>query len=129
MERRYSHQRETIYQAVLASRAHPTAEMIHQQLREELPQLSLGTVYRNLRLLVEEGRLRELDGPTARFDGNTAPHTHLRCTRCGQVLDLDGLPYDPALDRLAETGGAVIESHSLVFSGLCPACAAAPVSN
>ena len=123
MERRYSRQRETIYQAVLASRAHPTAEMIHEQLRGELPQLSLGTVYRNLRLLVEEGRLRELDGPTARFDGITAPHTHLRCKRCGRVLDLEILPYDPALDRLAAVGGAVIESHSLVFTGLCPACA------
>ena len=123
MERRYSRQRETIYQAVLASRTHPTAEMIHEQLRAELPQLSLGTVYRNLRLLVEEGRLQELDGPTARFDGVTAPHTHLRCKRCGQVLDLDSLPYDPSLDRLAAAGGAVIESHTLVFTGLCPACA------
>ena len=123
MERRYSRQRETIYQAVLASRAHPTAEMIHEQLRGELPQLSLGTVYRNLRLLVEEGRLQELGGPTARFDGVTAPHTHLRCKRCGQVLDLESLPYDPALDRMAAAGGAVIESHSLVFMGLCPECA------
>lgn len=123
MERRYSRQRETIYQAVLASRAHPTAEMIHEQLRTELPQLSLGTVYRNLRLLVEEGRLQELDGPIARFDGVTAPHTHLRCRRCGRVLDLEDVPYDPALDRQAETAGAVVESHSLVFTGLCPACA------
>lgn len=123
MERRYSRQRETIYQAVLASRAHPTAEMIHEQLHGELPQLSLGTVYRNLRLLVEEGRLQELGGPTARFDGVTAPHTHLRCKRCGQVLDLESLPYDPALDRMAAAGGAVIESHSLVFTGLCPECA------
>ncbi len=123
MERRYSRQRETIYQAVLASRAHPTAEMIHEQLRGELPQLSLGTVYRNLRLLVEEGRLQELGGSTARFDGDTAPHTHLRCKRCGQVLDLESLPYDPALDRMAAAGGAVIESHSLVFTGLCPECA------
>lgn len=123
MERRYSRQRETIYQAVLASRAHPTAEMIHEQLRGELPQLSLGTVYRNLRLLVEEGRLQELGGPTARFDGVTAPHTHLRCKRCGQVLDLESPPYDPALDRMAAAGGAEIESHSLVFTGLCPECA------
>ena len=123
MERRYSRQRETIYQAVLASRAHPTAEMIHEQLRGELPQLSLGTVYRNLRLLVEEGRLQELGGSPARFDGVTAPHTHLRCKRCGQVLDLESLPYDPALDRMAAAGGAVIESHSLVFTGLCPECA------
>ena len=123
MERRYSRQRETFYQAVLASRAHPTAEMIHEQLRGELPQLSLGTVYRNLRLLVEEGRLQELGGSTARFDGVTAPHTHLRCKRCGQVLDLESLPYDPALDRMAAAGGAVIESHSLVFTGLCPECA------
>ena len=67
--------------------------------------------------------VQELGGPTARFDGVTAPHTHLRCKRCGQVLDLESLPYDPALDRMAAAGGAVIESHSLVFTGLCPECA------
>lgn len=123
MTRRYSRQRETIYQAVCASREHPTAEMLYEQLRPQMPQLSLGTVYRNLRLLAQEGLVMELDGPVVRFDGATAPHTHFRCVRCGGVRDLPELPYDGALDRLAEQGGAVILGHSLVFTGICPDCA------
>ena len=84
-ERRFSHQREEIYQAVYASREHPTAEMVYQQLKPTMPKLSLGTVYRNLRQMAAEGRLLELDGPVVRFDGNTAFHSHFRCGDCGSV--------------------------------------------
>ena len=101
-ERRFSHQREQIYQAVYASREHPTAEMVYQWLKPEMPKLSLGTVYRNLRQMAAEGRLLELNGTVARFDANTMPHTHFCCETCG---------------------GCVIRNHSLMFSGVCPACA------
>ena len=120
-ERRFSHQREQIYQAVYTSREHPTAEMVYQWLKPEMSKLSLGTVYRNLRQMAEEGRLLELDGPVARFDATTAPHTHIRCSCCGQVADLE-LPYDAALDRSAEEGGWAVESHNLMFQGICPVC-------
>ena len=121
-ERRFSHQREQIYQAVYASREHPTAEMVYQWLKPEMPKLSLGTVYRNLRQMAAEGRLLELDGPVARFDANTMPHTHFSCECCGGVLDLD-LPYDNTLDARAAESGCRIRNHSLMFSGTCPACA------
>ena len=120
-DRRFSHQRERIYAAVLNSHAHPTAEMVYQRLKPEMPRLSLGTVYRNLRQMAAGGRLVELSGPVARFDAVIAPHTHFRCTGCGAVLDLD-LPYDPALDREAGESGWAVNGHDLVFSGLCPAC-------
>ena len=68
MPQRFSQQRERIYQTVLESRAHPTAEMVYQQLKPEMPRLSLGTVYRNLQQMAREGRLTELDGPVTRFD-------------------------------------------------------------
>ena len=121
-ERRFSHQREQIYQAVCASREHPTAEMVYQWLKPEMPKLSLGTVYRNLRQMAAEGRLLELDGPVARFDANTMPHTHFNCESCGGVLDLE-IPYDSTLDARAAESGCRIRTHSLMFSGLCPACA------
>ena len=121
-ERRFSHQREQIYQAVCASREHPTAEMVYQWLKPEMPKLSLGTVYRNLRQMAAEGRLLELDGPVARFDANTMPHTHFSCESCGGVLDLE-IPYDSGLDARAAESGCVIRTHSLMFSGICPACA------
>ena len=76
MPQRFSQQRERIYQTVLESRAHPTAEMVYQQLKPEMPRLSLGTVYRNLQQMAREGRLTELDGPVTRFDAVTRPHTH-----------------------------------------------------
>ena len=121
-EQRYSQQRERIYQAVRDSREHPTAQMIYDALRPELPKLSLGTVYRNLQQMAAEGRLVQLDGPVARFDAVLEPHTHLCCAHCGQVAD-GVLPYDAALDRSAMADGWTITGHSLTFTGICPACA------
>ena len=123
MSQRFSHQRERIYRAVLESRDHPTAEMVYQRLKPELPRLSMGTVYRNLQLLAREGRLLELSGPTARFDAVTRPHTHFRCGACGALLDLETVPYDTELDRAAAERGLTVTGHTLVFTGLCPRCA------
>lgn len=120
-ERRFSRQRERIYQAVHASRAHPTAQMVYEELRAQMPRLSLGTVYRNLHCLAEEGVLVELSGPVARFDAQTTPHAHLRCIRCGCVMDAE-MPYDGALDGQAARNGWRVEHHSLIFHGICPTC-------
>lgn len=120
---RFSQQRERIYETVRTSMEHPSAQMVYDALRPEMPRLSLGTVYRNLHQMAQEGRLRELEGPVARFDAVLPSHTHIRCVRCGQVADLE-LPYDPALDREAAGDGWVITGHELVFNGICPACGA-----
>ena len=120
--RRYSRQRERIYQAVHASREHPSAQMVYDLLREELPRLSLGTVYRNLHQMAQEGMLQELEGPTARFDACLAPHAHIRCTCCGRVMDLSALE-EPAPVRSAAEAGWQVERYSLMREGICPACA------
>ena len=120
---RFSHQRERIYQAVRDSGEHPTAEMVYQSLKPEMPRLSLGTVYRNLHQMAQEGRLTEIQGAVVRFDGCTAPHTHLRCLRCGGVFDLTEIPYDRTLDDLAARQGVRILGHALLFTGICSACA------
>ena len=121
-QQRYSQQREQIYQTVCASREHPTAQMVYDALRPSMPHLSLGTVYRNLQQMARDGRLMEIDGPIARFDGNIYPHTHLRCQKCGCVADVE-LPYDAALDRAFRMEGWNIIGHSLMFTGICPDCA------
>lgn len=121
---RYSFQREKIYEAVCGTRAHPTAEMVFQQLKPQMPHLSLGTVYRNLHQMAQEGRLQELSGPVARFDGNVMPHTHFCCNGCGAVSDA-ALPYDQGLDRAAEAEGFRVLGHSLLFHGYCPKCVTA----
>lgn len=119
--KRYSHQREAIYAALQQTTAHPTAETVYAWLKPSMPKLSLGTVYRNLHQMAEEGRVMEIPGTVARFDANTAPHTHFCCGDCGSVSDLQ-IPYDPALDLLAEQGGRRVLTHSLMFYGICPAC-------
>ena len=108
MPQRFSQQRERIYQTVLESRAHPTAEKVYQQLKPEM---------------AREGRVTELDGPVTRFDAVTRPHTHFRCRACGAVLDLETVPYDERLDRLAAAQGCVVTGHTLIFTGHCPRCA------
>lgn len=118
---RYSQQRERIYQTVCGTRTHPTAQMVYDTLRAEMPHLSLGTVYRNLHQMAQDGRLMELDGPVARFDATVEPHTHLRCIRCGCVADGE-LPYDASIDREVIAEGWQIANHSLMFAGICPAC-------
>lgn len=121
--KRYSRQRELIYAAVCATDQHPTAEMVYHWLKPTNPNLSLGTVYRNLNLLAEEGVLVRMPFPVDRYDANTVPHTHFRCKCCGSVFDLD-LAYDPGIDAAAAAAepNFRLDSHDLVFSGLCRHC-------
>ena len=119
---RYSLQREKIYQIVRESKEHPTSEMVFASLKPELPKLSLGTVYRNLHQMAQDGRLQELPGPTVRIDCNTKPHAHFTCEACGKVSDVE-IPYDAGLDFLAGAGGCQVTSHALMFYGVCPQCA------
>ena len=121
--KRYSRQRELIYQTVCATDEHPTAEMVYQWLKPANPNLSLGTVYRNLNLLADEGIIMRMPFPVERYDANTEPHTHFRCKKCGGVFDLT-LAYDPEVDAagMAQNPDFQIHSHELIFSGLCPSC-------
>ena len=122
-QRRYSKQRELIFEAVCGTNEHPTAETVYHWLKPDNPALSLGTVYRNLNLLADEGRLLRLPLPVERFDANTAPHAHFRCRLCGRVYDLDGLDYNAGLDEKAETrSGHRVERHELIFTGVCANC-------
>lgn len=119
---RFSQQREEIYRAVCATKEHPSAQMVYDTLKPHMPKLSLGTVYRNLHQMAQEGRLMELNGPVVRFDATITPHTHILCTKCGRVADLE-MPYSKALDFQAADEGWAIGGHYLMFYGMCPACA------
>lgn len=123
MASRYSRQRELIYDTVRQSRAHPTAEAVYRALKPENPGLSLGTVYRNLHLLAEEGRLMRLPFPVERFDGDLSPHSHFCCDKCGRVSDVPTL-YDGDLDAAAARLGHRVSHHSICFYGICRDCAA-----
>ena len=121
--KRYSLQRELIYQKLVETDEHPTAEMLYQWLKPENPNLSLGTVYRNLNLLAEEGVIVRMPFPVERYDARTHPHPHFRCKACGRVYDMEDLPYDSGLDQAAEQcSGHQVDRHDLVFFGTCSAC-------
>lgn len=119
---RYSRQRELIYNTVHASKAHPTAEMVYSALKPDHPNLSLGTVYRNLHLLSDEGKLRRMPFPVERFDADVSLHHHFCCERCGRVMDVE-LPYDAALDAAVPPSAGAVREHATIFYGLCAACA------
>ena len=121
--KRYSRQRESIYRCLRESREHPTAEMVYHMLKPDNPSLSLGTVYRNLNLLAEEGTITRMPFPVERYDARTHPHPHFRCKACGRVYDMEDLPYDSGLDQAAEQcSGHQVDRHDLVFFGTCSAC-------
>jgi len=118
--------RRLVFDVVRASESHPTAEWVHQMVRRRRPRVSLGTVYRNLRLLVAEGLVNELPGPHARFDGNITEHHHFTCVACGRMSDVPaptGDPHSRALcGRVAAQGGFSVTHHRIEFYGRCPEC-------
>ena len=121
---RRTKQREAILKVLRGTTSHPTADWIYDEVRKEIPNISLGTVYRNLRLLREGGEILELrlSGAFGRFDGNTDNHYHFRCEKCGRVFDVDE-PVDRELDdRVAQKTGFRISHHRLEFRGLCQEC-------
>lgn len=121
--KRYSKQRELIYQCLMSTEEHPTAETIYTKLKAEHPNLSLGTVYRNLNLLADEGVAARMPFAVDRYDGNVVPHAHFRCTTCGAVSDLMELNYDGMRNQeVAVATGHVVEHHEVIFSGTCKDC-------
>ena len=128
---RTSRQREAILRVVQGTDCHPTAEWVYWEVKKSIPNISLGTVYRNLRLLAEHGDVCAFDGSGgfSRYDGCTASHYHFRCERCGVVVDIDE-PVDPDLDhRMSERSGFAIRCHVLEFRGMCPACQQRTISS
>jgi len=121
---RKSKQKEAILRVVKGTNSHPTADWVYEQVRQEIPSISLGTVYRNLKLLKKEGEILELDfaGTLSRFDGITQNHYHFRCEQCGRIFDLDE-PVDKTLDnRIARKTDFMVVNHRLEFYGLCKDC-------
>ena len=123
---RKSKQREAILRVVKGTTSHPTADWVYEQVRREIPNISLGTVYRNLKLLKQEGQILELNfGNTlVRFDGNTQYHYHFICEQCGRVFDVssDERMERAMLSRIAQETGFRITLHRCELRGLCRDC-------
>ena len=123
--KKHFRKRDAILTCLQQSKAHPSAETIFNQLKPEIPDLSMGTVYRNLNLFKQQGlavSIATVNG-VERFDGNTAPHVHFLCAGCDAVIDLDTMAVPEALTSVAQKccGGSV-SSCCLSFTGLCREC-------
>jgi Fur family transcriptional regulator, peroxide stress response regulator len=124
MIRKRSKEKQAILQFLRTANSHPTADAVYTEMRKETPNISLGTVYRNLRLLKEEGEIAELElaGSLSRFDGFTHPHYHFRCEKCSRIFDLNEA-YDTTLnERIASETGFNVSGHLMEFRGLCHDC-------
>ena len=123
--KKHFRKRDAILTCLRQTTVHPSAEWIFTQLKPDIPDLSMGTVYRNLTLFKEQGVIASVGTVKGveRFDGNTDPHVHFFCTQCGAVVDLTGLAVPEELNKAAatETGGQV-GTCQLTFTGICMEC-------
>lgn len=120
--KKYSRQREAILNVLHSTDTHPTANQVYNRVREAIPNISLGTVYRNLAALSAAGEILSVsvgDG-YERFDGNNSPHLHLHCKLCGKITDLP-LKID-FLAQTAQEYGFMPCSSVYIVNGVCGEC-------
>lgn len=123
---RRTRQRELVLSLVRANCDHPTAEWIHRKAREIIPDISLATVYRTLRVLKEKGLIHEFSGGSSpsRYDGTRHDHEHIRCVRCGVVVDVDLPEVADLMEVISARTDFRVSVFPLTFHGLCRQCVA-----
>ncbi len=121
---KYSKQRDLILTYVQSTKEHPTAEMVYNHVKKEIPNISLGTVYRNLNQLCENNLLRKIVVPNKidHFDNVYHNHGHLYCNSCGKIGDISEEILISACNKVAEITEYKIISHDMVFVGICREC-------
>jgi len=121
---RQTRQRETILKMLKGTYSHPTADQVYDEVRKDIPNISKGTVYRNLGVLQKMGLVSELDLSRSqiRFETKREAHYHFQCKLCGRVYDLEE-PVDGSLDeRVSRRTGFKVAGHQTEFRGLCKTC-------
>ena len=121
---RLTTQRQIILEELASVKTHPTAGEVYDMVRKRLPRIGLGTVYRNLELMAENGMIVKLEvgGTQKRFDATTEPHYHIRCSCCGRVDDIDIPVIESLVDAAAESSSYLILGHHVEFTGICSQC-------
>ena len=124
MSLKYSRQRESIRENLINRMDHPTADMVYSDIRQIYPNISLGTVYRNLALLSDRGeiaRIHTKDG-TLHFDRNTEPHDHFVCRSCGRITDIEAPSAEEIKEEALKNFPGSIDECIVTFYGLCGDC-------
>ena len=121
---RNTKQRTRILEILRMTDSHPTASWVYDQLKPEFPSLSLGTVYRNLAILEEQGLLKKLHSGSTfdRYDAITQPHAHFVCKECGQLFDIVDVEFNDMIKTANSLSRHQIEEIKLSYSGICEEC-------
>lgn len=122
-QQRMTIQKALILETLKKLKTHPTADELYSILRKSLPKISLGTVYRNLEALSEQGIIRKLDGIDSqkRFDGDLTNHYHIKCVECGKVGDIHVSPISLPIEVIKHTDYKILD-HDLELTGICHTC-------
>ena len=127
LTRRNTRQKNIVYQAVVDLKGHVSADEVYLKISKDNPTISKATVYRNLNVLAEEGKIRRIEPnfqfSERRFDSLLVPHSHAICKKCGKIIDVyvDG---EESLDKNVRSteDGFLLTSHELIFEGVCKEC-------
>ncbi len=122
--KRFSAQRQAVYDAVASTVSHPTADWVYTAVRKQMPKISLGTVYRDLADLKADGKLIGFSDESGveHFDARTEPHVHFRCLSCGSVFDVLEIEADDTGERIRELTGAEVYGSVALYFGKCKSC-------
>ncbi len=124
-------QRLAIYSVLASTKAHPSAEMIFNDLQALYPTMSLATVYKTIDILREIGLVQILNAgeDCFRYDANTDNHPHIRCMVCGRVDDMEGIDASNFIDSVSQTTSYEVTGQQFYFYGVCPVCQGKGTSN
>lgn len=117
-------QRIAVYKYLMSTKEHPSAEIIYKALQEEYPTMSLATVYKTLKTLVEVNLIQELNVGEGnfRYDGTVSAHPHVQCLHCGKVEDIEGICFSELNNEVKNHTNYKIVSNQIYFYGICPSC-------
>lgn len=120
-----THQRYVIYSALMRMHGHPSPEAVYEAVRQDIPSISLATVYKNIKTFVDSGMLREvsLHHGSARIETNMEPHHHMVCSNCKAIVDLDESEFEAPRLKKRAPGGFQVHRISIEVIGLCKNCA------
>jgi Fe2+ or Zn2+ uptake regulation protein len=113
---RETRQKKAIIKFLDGNKTHPTAEEVYEAVKREIPSISIGTVYRELKRMSEKNQIRKIEGKKKRFDYNISNHAHFKCLKCGRVFDVDYIV------DYKKVKGFEVKSHELIFNGICEKC-------
>lgn len=127
--KKYSKQRQLVYESLKTRKDHPTVEMIYQDLKKENPSIGIATVYRNVSELCEDGKVKRIKTKDAsdRYDGNDMKHIHMECNNCHEIFDIklddtEDKNLDNEFNKMLKSIDAQLLDHEIWLTGLCAKC-------